>query len=109
MTRYKPETKTVYAGWVKMVIKGTEVDEFVIDFKEEKEDINVEWVFDAYKRYLNVDDDACNFLEIYVVDDIYNTPGNRLIVPFENIDFISIGTEEVVLEKYSPGKVTPNW
>ena len=109
MTRYKTETKTVYAGWVKMVIKGTDIDEFVIDFKEKEEDVNVDWVVDEYKKYLNCKDDSCNFLDINIVNDIYNTPGNRLIVPFENIDFNSVGTECVVLEKYTPGKTTPNW
>lgn len=107
--RNDQETKTFYAGMVEMIVNGADIEKFPIDIRENENEVDVEWVIDVYKRYLNGVEGADAFLDVCMVDDVYNTPGNRIVVPFNKIDVLSVNVMEVEVDKYTPGKKTPNW
>lgn len=107
--RNDQETKTFYAGMVEMIVNGVDIEKFPIDIRENENEVDVEWVIDVYKRYLNGVEGADAFLDVCMVDDVYNTPGNRIVVPFNKIDVLSVNVMEVEVDKYTPGKKTPNW
>lgn len=109
MSRYGLETKTFYSASIRGFINGHEIEPLVIEVQENKEDIDIEWVYDLYKNYLRGIDNADPFLEVVTVQDVSNTPGYRVIIPFEKVDALSVDIEEVEVPKLSPGVAEPNW